>query len=247
MKSGKSLTTLAFIVLLLSLAGQPALAAEFRVSSDSACTLADAIRAANKNAASGGCDAGGEIDVIRVTGDITLTSQLPTIRSNMTIISDDPSVKRTISGDFNWRIFNIDNGPHVTIRSLQLINGRNSGQRGGAIRIVNGKVALIDLRMENNWAEKGGGALRAGNRGWVTCNTCAFVDNQSTDGGAIWAGDNSDITLADSVVYNNTAQRGGGMYIQYGSAALYRTSFSNNHAAEGADIFSIDAELTQQP
>ena len=154
MKAGKSLKVLAFIALLLSLVGQPALAAEFRVSSDSACTLADAIRAANKNAASGGCDAGGEIDVIRVTGDITLTSQLPTIRTNMTIISDDPSVKRTISGDFNWRIFNIDNGPHVTIRSLQLINGRNSGQRGGAIRIVNGKVALIDLRMENNWAEK---------------------------------------------------------------------------------------------
>lgn len=246
MKAGKSLTALSIIVLLLSLAAQPALAAEYRVSSDSACTLADAIKSANKNRAVGGCEAGGDVDVIRISGDITLDSQLPTIRSSMTIISDDASVKRTIDGNFSGRIFNIKGG-NVTIRSLQLINGRNYGQRGGAVRILRGHVALIDMRMEHNWAEKGGGALRAGNKGSVTCNQCAFVDNESADGGAIWAGDYSNITLIDSMVYNNTALRGGGMFINQGRAALYGTSFSNNHAPEGADLFTIDAEVIHQP
>ena len=241
------LSTLSTLILMLSIAAQPTLAAEYTVSSNSACTLADAIRSANKNEAVGNCDAGGEIDVVLVTGDITLNAKLPTIRSGLTIMSDDTTIKRVISGDYKHRIFNVDQGANLTLRGLQLIAGKNRGQRGGALRILAGHVALIDVRMEHNWAEKGGGALRAGNRGTVTCNMCAFVDNQSTDGGAIWVGDYGNITLADSVVYNNSAERGGGMYIQYGHATIAGTTFSNNSAAEGPDLLSIDAEIVVQP
>ena len=171
MNARKPLSMLAALVLMLSLTtAQSALAATYAVSSGSACTLADAISAANKNQAVGGCSAGGEVDVIRVTGDITLTAELPSIQSNMTIISDDLGVKRVINGNFANRIFNIEGDPSVTIRGLQLINGRNHGMRGGAVRILSGNVALIDVRMENNWAELGGGALRAGSTGRVACS-----------------------------------------------------------------------------
>ena len=248
MNARPMLSLLATLVTVMSLAAaQPAFAAEFQVNSTSACTLADAIRSANKNESVGGCSAGSDIDVIKVTGDITLNAELPTIRSKMTIISDDLASKRIISGDYQYRIFNVDRGASVTLRALQLINGRKWGQRGGALRMLAGRVGLIDVRMENNWAELGGGALRAGNRGTVTCHRCAFVDNQSTDGGAIWVGDYGNITLADSVVYNNSADRGGGMFIIYGHATLAGTSFSNNHADEGPDLLAIEAEVVVQP
>ena len=42
-------------------------------------------------------------------------------------------------------------------------------------------------------------------------------------------------------------KRGGGMYIQYGHATLAGTAFSNNSAAEGPDLLSIDAEIVVQP
>ena len=241
------LSTLSTLILMLSIAVQPTFATDYTVSSTSACTLADAIRAANKNEAVSSCSSGGEIDVIVVTSDITLSSELPTIRSALTIISDDTTIKRVISGDYAYRIFNVDQGTRLTLRGLQLTGGRNWGQRGGALRILAGHVTLIDVRMEDNWAEKGGGALRAGNRGTVTCNMCVFVDNESSDGGAIWIGDYGNLTLTDSAVYNNSAQRGGGMYIQYGHATLAGTSFSNNHAAEGPDLLSIDAEIDVRP
>ena len=248
MKRRKLFSTLATTILLLSLAAaNPTFATDYSVSSSSACTLADAIRSANKNEAVGGCSAGGDVDVILVTGDITLNAKLPSIRSNLTIMSDDTGIKRTISGNYAYRIFNVDEHVNVTLRGLQLIAGRNSGERGGAVRVVSGHVTLIDVRMEDNWAELAGGALRVANRGTVTCNMCQFVDNHSAVGGAIWVGNYGNITLADSVVYNNSADRGGGMYINKGRATLAGTSFSNNSAAEGPDLLSIDAEIDVRP
>ena len=102
--------------------------------------------------------------------------------------------------------------------------------------------------MEDNWAEKGGGALRVGNGSSATCNKCQFVDNHSPIGGAIWVGDEgTNLVLENSMVYNNSADKGGGMYIKHGSATISGTTFSNNHAAEGADLLSDDAEITLQP
>ena len=248
MSARKQLSLLAVLVLMLLLATtHTVLAAEYSVNSGSACSLADAIEAANQNQAVGGCIAGGEVDVIRLSGDITLSAELPSIRSDMTIISDNLGVKRAISGNFAYRIFNIKDGPNVTLRSLQLTAGRNTGMRGGAVRILSGNVALIDVRMENNWAELGGGALRAGSTGAVSCTNCVFVDNQSTDGGAIWVGDAGNLTLVRSAVHNNTGTRGGGMYVHSGRATLVGTSFSNNHAPNGQDIFTIDAEIEIRP
>ena len=249
MNARPMLSLLATLVTVMSLAAaQPAFAAEFQVNSTSACTLADAIRSANKNESVGGCSAGSDIDVIKVTGDITLNAELPTIRSKMTIISDDLASKRIISGDYQYRIFNVDRGASVTLRALQLINvagiGANAVEPCACSRDA---LASLTCVWRITGPELGGGALRAGNRGTVTCHRCAFVDNQSTDGGAIWVGDYGNITLADSVVYNNSADRGGGMFIIYGHATLAGTSFPNNHADEGPDLLAIEAEVVVQP
>ena len=249
MNAGKTLTLLTAIFLVLGFAAaQPTFATDYTVDGSSACTLADAIKAANRDEAYGNCAAGSGDDTIYLSGDITLSSPLPTVRSNMTINSNDHTIKRVISGNHAFRIFNVESGARLKLLCLQLIDGRNHAMRGGAIRVLDGRVELSDVRMENNWAEFGGGALRVGNGSSASCNMCQFVDNQAPDGGAIWVGDEgTSFVLQNSVVYNNSAERGGGMFIKQGSATISGTSFSNNSANEGPDLLSIDAELTLQP
>ncbi len=240
---------LATLVVIMSLAiTSPALATDYSVSASSDCTLADAISAANADDAVGSCAAGAGDDTIYVTGDITLGAALPTIRSNIRITSDDHTVKRVISGSHAHRIFNVEGGGRLSLQCLQLIAGRNHGERGGAVRVQDGRATLFDVRMENNWAEKGGGALRVGDGSSADCDRCQFVDNHSTLGGAIWVGDEgSSLVLNNSMVYNNSAEQGGGMYIKHGRATIAGTTFSNNSAAEGPDLLSLDAEIILQP
>ena len=248
MNTRSTLSIVASLFLLLSLStAHLALATDFTVDANSACTLADAINAANGDQAVGNCDAGSGNDTIYLSGDLTLGGNLPTISSNMTITSNDHTIKRVISGNHTVRIFNIDHGGNLTLQCLQLIAGRNHGMRGGAVRVLNGHAHIIDVRLEDNWAEKGGGALRVGNGSSANCNMCQFVDNNAPVGGAIWVGDEgSSIVLNNSMVYNNSADQGGGMYIKQGSATISGTTFSNNSAAEGPDILSDNAEITLQ-
>ena len=248
MHTGKMLAMLMTFGLLLWVpVGQQTLAADFTVNSSSDCTLADAIKAANRDEAVGSCGAGQGKDTIVVTSNITLSANLPDIVSNITVKSHN-GTKHSISGAGVYHIFNIDNGGKLTLEVLQLIAGRYYGARGGAVRVLSGRANLTDVRMEDNWAEKGGGALRVGNGSSATCNKCQFVDNHSPIGGAIWVGDEgSNLVLENSMVYNNSADKGGGMYIKHGSATISGTTFSNNSADEGADILSVDAELTIQP
>ena len=249
MNWGKTVTALAIAILTWTMiSAQTAFAADFTVSSNSDCSLADAISAANSDQGVGSCGAGSGGDTIYVSGDITLSGNLPTVRSRITITSNDHAVKRVISGNNAFRIFNIEDGGNLTLQCLQLIKGRNHGMRGGAVRVYQGRAQLTDVRLEDNWAERGGGALRVGNGSAATCNKCQFVDNHSPLGGAIWVGDEgSSIVLNDSVVYNNSAERGGGMYIKHGRATIAGTTFSNNSAAEGPDLLSLDAEISIQP
>ena len=248
MYTGKMLSALSTLLLLFALTTNSTFATDYTVDANSGCTLADAIKAANRDEAVGNCGAGQGNDTIYLAGDITLGVNLPTVQSNLTINSNDHTIKRVINGNHAFRIFNVDNGGRLTLLCLQLINGRNHGKRGGAVRVRDGHALLTDVRMENNWAEKGGGALRVGNGNSATCQMCQFVDNQSPVGGAIWVGgEGSNLVLENSVVYNNSADRGGGMYIQLGSATIAGTTFSNNSAAEGPDLLSVDAEITLQP
>ena len=248
MNTGKSFSQLAAIVLVLALAtALPTFATDYNVSSSSDCTFADAISAANSDEAVGSCPAGQGDDTIVLTSNITLGANLPDVTSTLTVKSHN-GTKHTISGAGAYHIFNVDKGGNLTLRVLQLMSGRYYGARGGAVRVLDGRVSFVDVRMEDNWGELGGGALRVGNGSSADCNMCQFVDNRSPEGGAIWVGDEgSSLNLVNSVVYNNSAERGGGLFIKNGSATISGTSFSNNSAAEGPDLLSLDAEISIQP
>lgn len=248
MNLGKTFPLLAIIVVVVSLAtALPTFATDYNVHANSDCAFADAIKAANSDSAVGNCPAGQGDDTIVLTSNITLDANLPDVTSNLTVKSHN-GTKHTISGAGAYYIFNIDMGGNLTLKVLQLMSGRFYGARGGAVRVLQGHASLSDVRLEDNWAELGGGALRVGNGSSANCNMCQFVDNNAPIGGAIWVGDEgSSIVLNNSMVYNNTAERGGGMYIKHGSATIAGTSFANNSAAEGPDLLSEDAELTLQP
>ena len=84
------------LVLLLLSAAPVSSQTTFNVSSTSACTLANAITAANTDAVSGGCAAGSGPDTINITSDITLTADLPQITSSITLKAiSTPSTART--------------------------------------------------------------------------------------------------------------------------------------------------------
>ena len=242
-----NLLKLSITLLCLPMAYQ-ALATDFTVGSTSSCTLPDAIQAANQNQAVGNCPAGDGDDTIYLADNITLDANLPTIVSNITVASDNYRFKRVINGNRAHPIFNVEDGGRLTLRQLDLINGHSLGMHGGAVRLVQGNAHMTDVRLENNWAQLGGGALSLIYGSSVTCSQCQFVDNHCGQGGAIWVGDqSSSIVLNNSLVYNNSADRGGGMFIRGGSATIAGTTFSNNVAGEGHDLLSIDAEVVIEP
>ena len=240
MNAGRLFGTM-IILLSLSLAHQ-ALAADFTLSSTSACALADAISAANLDQAVGGCPAGAGADTIYLTDNIILDDNLPAVVSSLTVTSDNYRFKRVISGDRARPIFKVFDGGRLTLRQLDLIDGHGFGAHGGALSLAQGYAHLTEVRLENNWARRGGGALSVSIGSSAYCAQCQFVNNQSGNGGAIWIGDaSSSVTLANSLLYYNSADRGGGIFIQGGRANISGSTFSQNVAgiAQGADILSI--------
>jgi len=91
---------------LVALAG-PAAAATITVDGTT-CTLADAITAANTDTATGGCPAGVGADTLNLTADITLTSALPIITSQIILNGNGHTIARDAAAA-PFRILELDN------------------------------------------------------------------------------------------------------------------------------------------
>ncbi|MGQ0591544.1 MAG: hypothetical protein ACT4QB_02535, partial [Gammaproteobacteria bacterium] len=96
--------SLAGVALLLALGQAPVLAATIDVDGTN-CTLVDAIKAANTDAASGGCPAGGGADTLVLVAGSTHTltavedttygpTGLPLVTSQITIMGNDSTIER---------------------------------------------------------------------------------------------------------------------------------------------------------
>ena len=177
-----------FYVALIIVLGWPAQrvsAAIIRV--DEACSLHDAIVAANTDSPAGGCPAGAGADTIVLTGDVTLSEALPVIESVIAIEGGG----HTISGDGKFRIFDVDGGS-LTIRQLTLTHGQSHDidlydRAGGAIRANDATVVIENSSLNNNAADYGGGAISASDSN-LTISSSSFSGNQSKadSGGAIY-------------------------------------------------------------
>ena len=157
---------------------------------EGACTLGNAIRAANVDRAIGGCAAGDGADVIRLTRNVSLAalgSALPAITGETTIEGGGYS----IDGSNRYRIFMVGAGGDLTIKDLTLARGKahdslcNSNRNGGAI-CNRGQLTVVDSVFSSNNASNGGAIYNIGSRAAATIRDSVFRHNRATStGGAI--------------------------------------------------------------
>lgn len=149
------------------------------ISDDGACTLREAIIAANIDATSGSsaneCAAGFGDDIIDLTGIagiITLNDTLPDINSN--IIINGPGVANlAIDGGNNVRILRITGG-NVTLSGIVIRNGfvdEADGSHGGGIyNSSTGIITIISSTISNNQARGANGQ----NAAYPASSGCCF-------------------------------------------------------------------------
>src|SRR5690606_41443442 len=102
------------------------------ITANGNCTIADAIRAANNNTASGSCNAGSAVgtDRIVLTYDAVVSGEL-VITSNLELSGDTST--RSLSGGGETRILRVGDdtsAPTVVIGSLNLQSGNATGGNG---------------------------------------------------------------------------------------------------------------------
>ena len=204
-----------FSVLLLAL---PAYAADITVSSD--CSLADAITAANKDEAVGGCSAGDGADVITLSENIALSRALPLITSEMTI----EGAGYTIQGKDRFHIIGVHSRGNLTLNEVTITNGRAGW--GGAIGNF-GILTITNSIIRDNSADEGGAI---GNEGTLTIRNSSISNNTSEESGAI-DNEGGTLTISNSSFSGNSAARyrGGAIY-SYGTLSISNSSFSDNSA-----------------
>ena len=157
--------SLAAVALALALGAAPSAAATITVGGG--CTLADAIVAANTDAATGGCSAGSEADTITLppgsthtfvtSGDQTYgPTALPPITSPVTIAGNGSTIRRD-PGSSSFRLLAISQSGDLALRDTTLTGGSLADGDGGAIYNFAGTLMLTGSTISGNAAEYGGG------------------------------------------------------------------------------------------
>ncbi len=220
---------------LLCIAPMTTIAADISVNG-STCTLADAIAAANTDAAVAGCSAGSGADTITLTRNITLTASLPMVTSDITI----EGASNSISGDDTHQVFMVDDGA-LTLNDLTVSNGLSS-TTGGAIYVVNDSSLTLNRSMVvNSTGNDSGGGIYSNNSD-VTLIDSTIKSNTTTrsHGGGVYFVSTTDehfLDITRSYFRANTAiQDGGAVYLSGGGAKILKSSFFNNMADEGGAL-----------
>lgn len=220
-----------FYVALIIVLGWPAprvSAAIIRV--DEACSLHDAILAANTDSPAGGCPAGAGADTIVLTRDVTLSQALPVIESVISI----EGVGHTISGGGKFRIFDVEGGS-LTIRQLTLVDGQSHDTElldrdGGAIRANDARVVIENSSFNNNAADYDGGAIYARDSN-LTISGSSFSNNRAKHSGGAIEGYKGKVNIASSSFTHNRARSGGAIYILDSALKVHHSTISQNLAS----------------
>jgi predicted outer membrane repeat protein len=133
------------------------------------------------------------------------------------------------------RIFFISDGAAVTLDSLTIQNGRNTGAtfdgRGAGIN-NQGSLTILNCSISGNTADGAGGGIHTA--GSLTILDSSVSNNSGTDdGGGIWLFSGT-LSVSDSTFDGNAAKNGGGaIAIFNGSASVTGSAFTNNTADSG--------------
>jgi hypothetical protein len=210
------------------------------LSSETDCTLRDAVSDANSNPGD---------DTITfasgVTGTITLDSEQGQININANggglAINGPGAGTLEVSADDNSRIFNVYTGSYpVSISGLSFTHGYSGGGDGGALYTSGGtNVTVADSVFRNNVASDGGAGGAIGANGALTVTGSQFQGNSSTydNGGAIFS--QNPLNVRNSTISGNSADQNGGGIASFGKYAqmdIRNTTISDNSARSGGGI-----------
>ncbi len=246
-----------FLALLAMLWRPPQIQAA-TINVDSGCSLAQAINEANgwtQNV--GGCEAGTDAgggnpgeDTIVLSANITLTSNLPVIITNITIDGSDSSGGRyTISGGGQYRVIYHDHGD-LALQNLILANGRTKQIHGAVysdsgfedpLTIHNSRIINSDL--SSVAGSKGAGVYKEG-AGKLTITETVITGNKAAqEGGGIWS--ESPTSISRSAIYSNSARSGGAVYVTGEDSSLAITNstlYSNTASSAGGGVYAGPVE-----
>ena len=155
-----------------------------------------------------------------------------------------------IDAAFHSMIFRINGANDVTFRNIIFRNAVTQDAScadniiaGGAIRLLNSRLTLINCSFINNRAYGDGGAIYAGANSVVTAISCVFNGNSAAaSGGAISATGNN-VSVRYSTFRQNTATANGGAIICNNlvceGGTFVRNTAAGNGGAVAADQFLV--------
>jgi len=188
-------------------------------------SLRNAITAADNNG-------GSDTIIFNVAGTINLTSSLPSLTDDVTIIGPGANlltVRRDPAAASEFRIFEIANGKTVAISGLTISDGLFTSGLGGGIR-NSGTLTISSSTISNNSASFGGGIYSVGN---LTVGNSTISGNSATgnEGGGIDSAGGA-LTMSNSTVSGNTSRAAGGG-IGANITTITNTTVCNNVSSFG--------------
>ena len=216
------------------------------------CSLREAIKAANTDAAYGGCSAGSGSDTITLpigTYTLTLGEQLPAVATTVIIDGNESIVQADASPNTaTYRVFEVIGGGDLTLNDLTIQHGNcvnglsctsqsnpddDKGRGGGIFNA--GILTLSNVTVRDNSADNNGGGLyhKAG-----TLNLLAgsnFLENiANSDGGGIASGGSGSMTVTNATFRSNQAGNSGGGISSSGSTLDVTGSIFETNSAGGS-------------
>lgn len=238
----------------VSALGSTATAATITVNSTSddaanisACTLRDAVTAANTDAVVDGCGAGAGADVILIpAGTYTLTQGQLNLNTEITVRGAG-ATQTIVDGNNASRVVNIGSSAIVTWQRVAVTRGRltSTGIGGGAFNA--GVLIASDCLFDSNVASYQGGGVNVSATGTATFTRCVFQNNSGTAaGGAAISVDGGNATIIDCSFFDNASNLYAGAVLDRsgGTTTIRGSLFVGNSAIYGGAVQGIDPNNT---
>ncbi len=236
------------VVLLAGFLMLPAAAVSAIITVEDGCTLVDALKAANNDAATGSCPAGSGADEIHLTEDVTLTAVnndtdgpngLPSITSEIAIEGGGFQIGRSSDPETaDFRLLHVADDGTLTLRELSVVNGYLNpvlqGPCGGGVYNSSGTLVLTDCTVSGNTANSGGGICQ--DDGTLELALATLSGNSAHDSGGAIHQDHGTITVTDSTLWGNSALTGAGLSNLYGEVVVTNSTLSGNSASYGGGM-----------
>ncbi len=212
------------------------------IGADGACSLREAVIAANSDSAGPGndCTAGSGADTINVPGGVyklaiakTGTDDATSGDLNITqpvTLAGAGAASTQVDGGGIDRVFAVA-ATGVRISGLSIAGGdaRPNGSGGGIAVSRGGSLTLTESIVTANKADEGGGIASSGQAA-ISDSTVSHNEGGPDGGGGVYNGGES-MVIEGTQILSNTAQRAGGVFENGGELTIVGGSVSDNGSA----------------